>query len=692
MGCTHAGRRECLALWPKARIHARHLERFWSTSDQPTSDPPGFVYDNKGDMARDPRPQKAPYLQPEKLSSSLSRTLATVYSVSSARSFAYTVALTNTSARKLTSELILKDETEKRGKVKILLSHVRSLISFRGASGDVSFNDAGDRVNYTINIYSGKDKFAQNLAGFFTQDIKSWQEANGETWPGKPGKRTYIQPFRQSDARVIKVLAVPEPPFFMQKGWEQVRYRKENIKYDNADRNDEPYEGYAWELIKDVKKVFEEEMGIDFNFEITLMSRGQYGSLDLSTGEWDGMIRELIDGDADVAIGSLTKVGAREDAIDFTGTWYKSQLKVAILHPSWTFEYPFSLVFPLHVTAWAALVALFVIISSMVFFLGYFSPYEYRRLAERGEATEEEAGTFSIGESIFYCLSTGFWQSFHRSPKSWSLRLLSMFWFWFCICTIFLYAWNVNSVFKFSKTAIKIKDVHDLLFNDIHEFGAVRNSPSYDFYRFNKGQYRMVFDRILNSDRNLLEDRIEEAIYRVRRQWDGRYAVLGEERILSYAADRKPCRLFISGKTLGKISFSFATPSGSPLRDQLSYALKVLKKRGNITRILDMKFSNSLKCARDTLWETETKKSFTVHDLQGMYYLIFCGMGGSVIVMILEWLLYVLAIDKGARPTFVGRRGDQGGHRAPPQNKMTTDFYGQDPKDAAPDKGATDWI
>lgn len=26
------------------------------------------------------------------------------------------------------------------------------------------------------------------------------------------------------------------------------------------------------------------------------MSPGQYGSLDLSTGEWDGMIRELIDG------------------------------------------------------------------------------------------------------------------------------------------------------------------------------------------------------------------------------------------------------------------------------------------------------------------------------------------------------------------------------------------------------------
>lgn len=391
-----------------------------------------------------------------------------------------------------------------------------------------------------------------------------------------------------------------------------------------------------------------------------------------------------------MAIGSLTKNGARENDIDFTAGWYKSQLKVAILHPSWTFEYPFSLVYPFHITAWAALGVLFLLVSALVFVIGYGSPYEYRRRAQRGAASEDEADTFSLRESIMFVLSTGFLQSYTRGPRSWSLRILSVFWFWFALCSVFLYAMNINSVFKFSKTAIKIKDVHDLLHNDIHDFGAVRNSPSYDFYRYNKGQYRMVFDRMLNSERDLLEDRIEDAMYRIRRQWDGRYAVLGEERILQYAADRRPCRLFISGRTLGKISFSFATPSGSPLRDQLSYALSVLKKRGNISRILDMKFSKSLHCAEVTNYEKTTKRSFTIHDLQGMYYLIFIGMSGSVIVFILEWLVYVLFVDKGARPTFATRNHQRG--ESGLGNQMRTDLYGQDTRGNAADNGPTDWL
>lgn len=36
-------------------------------------------------------------------------------------------------------------------------------VNFRGASGDVSFNDKGDRVNYTVIMYSGKDERTENV-------------------------------------------------------------------------------------------------------------------------------------------------------------------------------------------------------------------------------------------------------------------------------------------------------------------------------------------------------------------------------------------------------------------------------------------------------------------------------------------------------------------------------------------------
>ncbi|PIK39599.1 putative glutamate receptor 2 [Apostichopus japonicus] len=369
------------------------------------------------------------------------------------------------------------------------------------------------------------------------------------------------------------------------------------------------------------------------------MSRGQYGSLDLSTGEWNGMIRDLIDGDADVAIGALTEMSAREADIDFTIPWYRNQIKLLILHPSWSFEYPFSIVYPMHLTAWFTLLAGFIMVCALVALLGHFSPYEWRRRAERGEATEEESQTFKL----------------HSRSTVLVTEDLVRFLFWFTLCIVFIYAFNLNSVFKFSKTAIRVKDTHDLLFQDIINFGAVRFSPSYDFYRYNEGQYRQVFDRMLNSDQNLLEDRLEDAVYRIRRQWDARYAIVGEERILQYAADRKPCRLFITGKTLGRIAFSMATPSGSPLRDQLSYAIRLLQERGEIDKILEMSFSDNLRCSGDSIWENETKKSFTIHDLQGLYYLLFIGMAGSAIIFVIEWLVNALLFGNGWQRRSAGR-------------------------------------
>ncbi|PIK48930.1 putative glutamate receptor 2 [Apostichopus japonicus] len=557
-------------------------------------------------------------------------------------------------------------------------------VNFRGASGDVSFNDQGERVNYTIIMYSGKDQSAETKAGFFVQDIRSWEQANNEKWPGKKGNRMFIEPFRQSDARFIKVLAVPEPPFFMQKNWESIRYKVDDDDDIDYDEHEDKYSGMSWELLKKVKEVMEEEMGVEFNYEIELKSRGQYGSLDLSNNEWDGMVRDLMDGDADVAIGALVRDPYREEVVDFTDAWYEGNVKLLILHPSWTFEYPFSMVYPIDVWGWFVLLLIFILASLLVFFLGMFSPYEWRKLAERGEASAEDGQIFNFLNSFFYTLSTGFWQGYYKGPRSWSLRIFSIFWFWALVCTLFIYVFSLNGVMKFSKTAINIHDHYDLLHQDQFKFGLVRFSPAYDFYRYNVGKYRMVFDRVLNSDEKLIEERIENAVYRIRRTWEGRFSLLGEDQILKYAAERKPCRMYIAGKSLGNITFGFATQSGSPLRDQLSHAIQILEKNGELQKIREMKFSDELKCERETIWEGQSKYSFTVHDLQGMYYLIFIGMGGSFIVFVLEWLIYNIFIVSSWKSRMPQRM---------PARKKDDFLDGGDlPIDGNAAKSSADWI
>lgn len=54
----------------------------------------------------------------------------------------------------------------------------------------------------------------------------------------------------------------------MERDWERVRYADtEDFDNEPIDENAEEYQGYSWELLKEVKKVFEEEMGIPFDFQ-----------------------------------------------------------------------------------------------------------------------------------------------------------------------------------------------------------------------------------------------------------------------------------------------------------------------------------------------------------------------------------------------------------------------------------------
>lgn len=99
------------------------------------------------------------------------------------------------------------------------------------------------------------------------------------------------------------------------------------------------FEGYAIDLIHEISKI------LGFNYTFRLVPDGRYGSLNKQNGfgfsfeflsfvifvsvdfneflilfisEWDGMVRELLEQRADLAIGDLTITYEREAVIDFS--------------------------------------------------------------------------------------------------------------------------------------------------------------------------------------------------------------------------------------------------------------------------------------------------------------------------------------------------------------------------------------
>lgn len=58
-----------------------------------------------------------------------------------------------------------------------------------------------------------------------------------------------------------------------------------------------------------------------FDYQILEVEDGKFGNMD-EKGEWNGIIRKLIDKQADIGLGSMSVMAERETVIDFTVPYY----------------------------------------------------------------------------------------------------------------------------------------------------------------------------------------------------------------------------------------------------------------------------------------------------------------------------------------------------------------------------------
>ncbi|KAL3230276.1 hypothetical protein MRX96_048497 [Rhipicephalus microplus] len=83
--------------------------------------------------------------------------------------------------------------------------------------------------------------------------------------------------------------------------------KKSAHKLEGNDR----FEGYCVDLLHEISAT------LGFRYQLKLVRDGTYGTRD-SQGRWNGIMRELVDMEADLAIGDLTITSEREQSVDFT--------------------------------------------------------------------------------------------------------------------------------------------------------------------------------------------------------------------------------------------------------------------------------------------------------------------------------------------------------------------------------------
>lgn len=111
---------------------------------------------------------------------------------------------------------------------------------------------------------------------------------------------------------------------------------------------------------------------LNITYRIDIVPDGNYGNLNEETGEWNGVVRHIMDRKADIGACDLTITYERRTAVDFTMPFMTLGISVLYAKPVPEPKNFFSFVLPFSNKVWLCAGTAYILVSLSIFFLSRF--------------------------------------------------------------------------------------------------------------------------------------------------------------------------------------------------------------------------------------------------------------------------------------------------------------------------------
>ncbi|NWT08678.1 GRIK3 protein, partial [Vireo altiloquus] len=194
-------------------------------------------------------------------------------------------------------------------------------------------------------------------------------------------------------------------------------------KSDTALFGNDRFEGYCIDLLKELAII------LGFSYEIRLVEDGKYGAQD-EKGQWNGMIKELIDHKADLAVAPLTITHVREKAIDFSKPFMTLGVSILYRKPNGTNPSVFSFLNPLSPDIWMYILLAYLGVSYLTYLYTYIKcTYGYIKWVLSPLSPLPSFPSRTPGSELM--------------PKALSTRIIGGIWWFFTLIIISSYTANL---------------------------------------------------------------------------------------------------------------------------------------------------------------------------------------------------------------------------------------------------------
>uniref|UniRef100_A0A8B9KXD5 Glutamate receptor, ionotropic, kainate 5 n=1 Tax=Astyanax mexicanus TaxID=7994 RepID=A0A8B9KXD5_ASTMX len=448
-----------------------------------------------------------------------------------------------------------------------LMNYLR-MVEYDGLTGRVEFNSKGQRTNYTLHILE-KHRYGHKQIGI-------WYSNN-----------TLVMNSTSLDINASETLAnktliittILENPYVMRK-----------VNYQELEGNDQ-YEGFCVDMLKELSDI------LKFTFRIKLVDDGLYGAPE-PNGSWTGMVGELINRKADLAVAAFTITSEREKVIDFSKPFMT--LGISILYRVHIGRKPgyFSFLDPFSPAVWLFMLLAYLAVSCVLFLAARLSPYEWYNphpcLRERRDMLENQ---YTLGNSLWFPVGGFMQQGSEIMPKALSTR---------CVSGVWLVAFiKRRAQFRFLKCAL-------LLQNSRYQ------------------TYQRMWNYMYSKQPSVFVKSTEEGIARV---VNSKYAFLLESTMNEYHRSLN-CNLTQIGGLLDTKGYGIGMPLGSPFRDEISLAVLQLQENNRL-EILKRRWWEGGQCPKE---EDHRAKGLGMENIGGIFVVLICGLIIAVFVAVMEFV------------------------------------------------------
>nr|XP_033335722.1 glutamate receptor ionotropic, kainate 2 isoform X2 [Megalopta genalis] len=491
-----------------------------------------------------------------------------------------------------------------------------------GLTGHIEFNE-GKRNNFKLDLLKLKKEELVKV---------------GEWKPGSGVNVTDVGAFYETTATNITLVVMTreEKPYVM-------------VKEDKNLTGNARFEGFCIDLLKWIASQ------VGFQYAIRLVPDHMYGVYDPETKEWNGIVRELMEKRADLAVASMTINYARESVIDFTKPFMNLGIGILFKVSGRMPSRLFSFMNPLAVEIWLSMLGAYVMVSLTIWIVARFSPYEWvepracpscKCPLQGGHVSALDPDSddipllrtvneFTLANSFWFMVGTLMQQGSDLNPKATSTRIVGGIWWFFTLIIISSYTANLAAFLTVERMITPIENAADLAEQTEISYGTLEGGSTMTFFRDSKiGIYQKMWRFMESKSPSVFVKSYEDGVKRV---LEGDYAFLMESTMLDYAVQRD-CNLTQIGGLLDSKGYGIATPKGSPWRDKISLAILELQEKGVIQILYDKWWKNTGDvCNRDEKSKESKANALGVENIGGVFVVLLCGLALAILVAILEF-------------------------------------------------------